>query len=185
MAICMGTMLSCGARLGAVCVLMFVAGRAGADVVDSGSSGFTVRTVVEIQALPNSVYESITGGVGKWWVSSHTWSGSSANLSIDARPGGCFCEALPGGGVRHMTVVYADRGKLLRMNGSLGPLQSMAVTGVLTFELSEKAGRTVLVATYAVGGYAKEGLAPLAVPVDGVIRAQVTSLKTFIESSAR
>lgn len=185
MAIRMNTVLSSGVRLAAVGILVLAAGPASADVVDSGPSGFTVRTAVEIEALPASVYEAITGGVGKWWESSHTWSGSSANLSIEARPGGCFCEALPDGGVRHMTVVYADRGKLLRMNGSLGPLQSMAVTGVLTFELSEKAGRTVLQATYAVGGYAKEGLAPLAGPVDGVIRAQVASLKTFIESTAR
>lgn len=167
-------------RLAAVGMLTVGVVRANADVLDSGVSGFTVRTVVEIVAPPAAVYDALTQGVGKWWESSHTWSGSSANLSIDARPGGCFCETLSGGGVRHMTVVYAERGKLLRMQGGLGPLQSMAVTGVLSFELSEKSGRTVLVATYAVGGYAKDGLAPLAVPVDDVIRAQVTSLKMFL-----
>ena len=48
------------------------------------------------------------------------------NLSIDARPGGCFCEKLPnGGGVEHARVVYVAPREVLRLSGALGPLQGV------------------------------------------------------------
>ena len=47
----------------------------------------------------------------------------AANLSLDAAPGGCFCERLPnGGGVEHMRVTYVEPGKRIVLTGSLGPL---------------------------------------------------------------
>lgn len=154
---------------------------AAAEVLDSSPSGFTVRTTVQIAAPAVAVYDALTGAVGKWWDEAHTWSGRASNLTIDARPGGCFCEHLPGGGVQHMTVIFADRGKTLRMNGGLGPLQSMAVAGVLTFALTEQGGRTTLEATYAVLAYAKEDLALLAPMVDKVIGGQVVRLRAYVE----
>lgn len=152
-----------------------------ADVVDASPAGFSVRTVVQIAAPAVAVYDALTGSVGRWWDGSHSWSGNPANLTIVAQPGGCFCEALSGGGAQHMTVLFADRGKTLRMSGGLGPLQSMAVVGVWTISLREAEGRTTLEAVYAVSGYTKDGLAMLAAPVDAVTSQQVARLKAFVE----
>ncbi len=152
-----------------------------AEVLDSTASGFTVQTTVQIAAPAAAVYDALTGAVDKWWDEAHTWSGRAANLTIDPRPGGCFCETLAGGGVQHMMVIRADRGKMLRMIGGLGPLQSMAVAGVMTFTFTESGGRTTLEATYAVLAYTKEDLTVLAPLVDRVTAGQVARLKAFIE----
>lgn len=165
----------------ATLLLVIGAGSARADVVDAHAAGFTVRTSVQVSAPATVVYDALTGAVGRWWDGSHSWSGNPANLTIAAQPGGCFCETLPGGGVQHMTVLFADRGKTLRMSGGLGPLQAMAVVGVWTFSLREADGRTTVEAVYVVSGYSKDGLAPLAAPVDGVTSQQVARLKAFVE----
>ena len=96
-----------------------------AAVVDATAGGFTVRHVVDVAAPAWSAYQTVTDRVGVWWDPQHTFSGRSTNLTIDAHPGGCFCEQLPnGGGVRHMTVIYADSGKVLRLTGGLGRCRS-------------------------------------------------------------
>jgi len=170
--------------LAASCVLV-LSSSARADVVDSSAGGFTVKTVVQISAPAVNVYRAIVDRVWAWWESSHTFSGSASNLSIDATPGGCFCEKLPnGGGVRHMTVVYVDAGKLLRLNGGLGPMQDMAVTGAMSWKLSEAAGKTTLEVTYKVGGYLPGGFDTLAKTVDTVLTTQVQRLKRFVETDA-
>jgi len=165
-----------------VWALAICAPSARADVVDAAAGGFTVRTTVDVSAASIVVYRALMD-VARWWAPDHTFSGSAANLSIDARPGGCFCERLPGGGgVHHLTVVYADPGKMLRLNGGLGPLQDMAVAGSLTFKLTESSGKTTIETTYKVGGYAPGGLEALAKIVDGVLAAQVQRLKKLIET---
>lgn len=170
----------CAAVMGALVVIG--APRPGsAEVLDASPAGFTVRSVVPIAKPATTVYDAVVGRVGEWWDGSHTWSGQASNLSIEARPGGCFCERLAGGGVQHMVVVYADRGKALRMNGALGPLQTMAVTATLSLTFTEANGATTLEVVYAVGGYAKEGLAGLAGPVDGVLSGQFRRLKALLE----
>jgi len=153
-----------------------------AEVADSSASGFTVKTTLQIKAAPEEVYRRLIHP-GDWWSSAHTFSGDARNLSIEERAGGCFCEKLPkGGGVRHMEVVNADPGKLLRMTGALGPLQSMAATGSMSIQLSGNSnGGTKLDVTYAVAGYLAGGMNALAAPVDGVVAEQFTRLKNLIE----
>ena len=105
-------------------------------VVDSASNGFTVRTTVEIQAPPEQVYKQLFN-IGNWWSPMHTFSGDAHNLSLEEKPMGCFCEKLPGqGAVRHMEVVNFAPGKSIVLNGGLGPLQSLAVTGSMTVVLA-------------------------------------------------
>jgi hypothetical protein len=112
-------------------------------------------------------------------------SGNAANLSISLSGEGCFCERLPGGGVvRHMTVIYFDPGKILRLSGGLGPLQSMAVTGTMTFIYNSLNSGTSLTVLYSAGGYAPGGLAKIAVLVDQVLGQQVMRLKSYVESLA-
>lgn len=166
-----------------VLVLVVLAAPAGAEVADSAPGGFTSRNAVTVAAPPGEVFGALVQRVGQWWSSAHTFSGDAANLRIDPRPQGCFCETLPaGGGVRHLTVVHVAPGRLLRMTGGLGPLQGAAVSGALSWQLEEGEGGTVVTVTYAVHGYTPGGLDGWAAGVDGVIREQLERLARFVET---
>ena len=156
---------------------------AAAEVIDSSTAGFTVREVVRIAAPPADVYRRMTGDVAHWWNPSHTFSGNALNLSIDPAVGGCFCEKLAnGGGVRHMVVVYADPGKVIRFQGGIGPMQALGVTGTMTWTISADGPGTKLEVVYAVGGYSPHGLQGMSVASDRVVGEQVTRLKNLIET---
>jgi uncharacterized protein YndB with AHSA1/START domain len=153
-----------------------------AEVADATAGGFTVKLTASVAAPAAKAWAALIEP-RSWWDKNHTWSGDAANLSLDATVGGCFCEKLAaGGGVRHLTVVYVDPNKLLRMTGGLGPLQDMAVQGVMTIKLTEAAGKTALELVYRVGGYTPGGLATFARPVDGVLGDQLMRLKRRIET---
>jgi uncharacterized protein YndB with AHSA1/START domain len=171
-------------RVAIVCLgLCFAALPARADVVDAAPGGFSIRIVVTVAAPATQAYRAAVERVGSWWSPDHTFSGNAANLSIDASPGGCWCEKLAsGGGVRHLTVVYADPGKLIRFSGGLGPLQDMAVSGAMQWAFKEADGRTTIEVTYKVGGYAPGGLEPLAKAVDGVLTLQIQRLKALVDT---
>ncbi|MCX7063891.1 MAG: SRPBCC domain-containing protein [Proteobacteria bacterium] len=166
-----------------VSTLASIPHRADADVTANAAAGFISEHTLIISAPRTQVFRALTDQVSRWWDPQHSYSGDAANFSIDARPGGCFCERLTDGGVMHMTVVFAQRDTTLRMLGGLGPLQEMAVTGSMTFSLSDAdAGTTRLNYRYAVGGYSPEGLQELAIPVDQVQLGQLQRLKRFIET---
>ena len=168
-------------RLAIVAVLLLAAGPSHAEVADQGPAGFQVRHVALIAAPPAKVRAAALD-VGKWWSSAHTYSGDANNLSIDAA--GCFCEKLPDGLVRHMTLVYSAP-DALRLAGALGPLATTGASGHLGLSFGKAAdpNSTQLVLTYDVGGYAKGGLAQTwAAPVDGVLGQQVTRLKRYVET---
>lgn len=164
-------------------ILALVPVEAQADVVSSSAAGFITRIEMPVAATPTAVYDRIFQ-IGQWWSDAHTYSGKAANMTLKKEPGGCFCESLPKGGfVRHAVLEYADPGKLVRLSGGLGPLQSMGATGMLSFELADAAGSTKLIVTYTVSGYQPDkGFAPLAVPVDSVLKEQVTRLKQLAET---
>src|SRR5258708_5179986 len=153
------------------------------EVIESTAAGFLVRNPAAINAPPATVYTALTDGVGGWWDPVHTFSHDAHNLSIDAKPGGCFCERLPdGGGVQHMTVVYASPGKLLRLTGAIGPLQEAALTGTMTWNLSQAGGGTAVELIYTVGGFRAGGFRDIPTVVDGVLRGQLARLKAFVET---
>lgn len=157
---------------------------ASAEIADSAANGFTYKTTLTLQAPPGTVYQRLLA-VGSWWSSDHTFSGDAHNLSIDPRPMGCWCEKLPnGGGVRHMQVVLAMPGKMLVMTGGLGPLQSIAATGSMSFRLLPADGGTKLEITYAVTGYLPAGMSTLAAPVDQVLTQQFTRFKNYVETGS-
>jgi uncharacterized protein YndB with AHSA1/START domain len=172
--------------LTAVLAVLLLAAPLRGEVVDKAPNGFTIKVVVQVAAPPETVYTSLVRHVGDWWDPAHTYSGDSKNLSIIAEPGGCFCEVLPAGGVQHGTIVNVAPGKLLRIVGSLGPLQETGVTGAMTWQM-EKSGPTgaKLTFTYAAGGYYPGGLEALASVVDGVLTRQVQLLKEYSEKAGR
>jgi uncharacterized protein YndB with AHSA1/START domain len=153
------------------------------EVIESTAAGFLVRNTAAINAPPAKVYVALTDGVGGWWDPAHTFSHDARNLSVDAKPGGCFCERLPdGGGVQHMSVVYASPGKLLRLTGAIGPLQEAALAGTMTWSLSQAGGGTTVELSYAVGGFRAGGFRDIPTVVDGVLRGQLARLKALVET---
>jgi len=100
-----------------------------AKVMTSTPTGFAVSTTLVVPTSPAETYDALTRP-GLWWDTAHSYSGNAAAITIDAVPGGCFCETLPRGGfVEHARVVFAWPGKLLRLRGALGPLGGEGVDG--------------------------------------------------------
>jgi uncharacterized protein YndB with AHSA1/START domain len=151
---------------------------AGAAVADVSANGFLIRHEVQLQLTPEQTYELLVQRVGEWWNSDHTYSGNARNLSIDARPGGCFCEKLPNGGVQHLMVVYAQPGKVLRLSGALGPMQGSGLAGSMTWQITPiKEGGSKLSLSYSVGGYMQGGFAQMAPAADGMLGEQIGRLQ--------
>jgi uncharacterized protein YndB with AHSA1/START domain len=155
---------------------------AAAEVIDSTVNGFAVRNVAQIAAHQSRVYSTAANLLSRWWNPAHTFSSNSANLSLDARPGGCLCESVANGGVVHLTVVYVVAQKEIRFSGGLGPLQQTGVAGSMIWKLTEAAGGTQFEWTYTVGGYMPGGLAAIAPAVDAVLADQLNRLKRFVET---
>jgi uncharacterized protein YndB with AHSA1/START domain len=150
---------------------------ANADVLKSSDSSFVTQHKLTIAAPPAKVWEALIQPA-RWWDGAHTYSGSAANLTLDARPGGCWCEKTASGGVEHMRIVYLAANDTLRLTGGLGPLQAMPVTAVLTVTLKPVGAGTELTASYTVSG---PDLGGIAAPVDGVLGGQWTRLKAAAE----
>jgi uncharacterized protein YndB with AHSA1/START domain len=150
---------------------------AAAEVTASSDAGFVSHHDVLVAATPQAAWEALVRPA-EWWNGEHTYSGDPANLRINIRPGGCFCERVPASGaeIEHMRVIYAAPGSTLRMTGGLGPLQSEAVTGVLTMTLAPEGELTRISWDYVVGGYMRMPMAELAPIVDQVIGDQLLRL---------
>src|SRR5690349_16240124 len=150
-----------------------------AAVVDTRDNGFTIETTVLADASPAVVYGRLVKIAG-WWDPKHTWSGSASNLRLEPKAGGCFCEKLAdGGSVQHGRVIFAQPSKLLRLDAALGPMQDMAVTGILTFNLAPDGKGTRIRMTYRVAGMLAMPAAQLAPGVDQVMGIQMDRLKSF------
>lgn len=153
-----------------------------AEVVSTVEGRLVIRNVAQIAAPPAKVYEAL-GRIGSWWESSHTYSGNAANMTMRLEPGACFCEALPGGGVKHGEVVLAIPGQTLRVLGAFGPLQELGAAAALTFQLKPgNDGGTQVIQTYQVGGL-DQGTLKLAPVIDTVIGAQLKGLKRHVETT--
>lgn len=162
--------IACGALLVAV---NLIGAPARAEIASVGEGGFIFEKSARIKADPLEAWRRLLA-VGAWWSDDHTYSGDAANMSIKARPGGCFCEKLKGGGfVEHLAVVYAVPGETLRMTGGLGPLQALGASGALTFDIKGIEGGVEVTMTYKAGGYAPDGWAELAPIVDMVLSEQL------------
>ena len=150
-----------------------------AETSGVSTSGYLVTHKADVSATPAQVYTAL-GQPGRWWNSQHTYSGKSENLVVELRAGGCFCEHWEGNSIEHARVIYAVRDKHVRMEGGLGPLQDMAVAGILNWSIALKDTKTVLTFTYRVRG-ADASLDKTAEIVDKVMGEQITRLVAFAE----
>ncbi|MBT5218606.1 MAG: ATPase [Woeseia sp.] len=155
-----------------------------AEVLDSASNGFTVKNTVLIEADRGVVYHAAMARVGSWWSSDHTVSGNAANLYMDARVLGCFCERLgEGAGLVHLSISFINPGVLVRFNGGLGPLGLMGVAGNMTWEFETADKGTLVTIEYAIGGYMPGGLDSIAAPVDGVLLDALDLLAAYVHDA--
>src|SRR5207247_9764707 len=77
-------------------VALALASPAAAEVVSADNHGFEVSQSVLVKLSAPDALTAFTR-VSSWWMSDHTCSGSLANITIDARTGGCICERFPTG----------------------------------------------------------------------------------------
>jgi uncharacterized protein YndB with AHSA1/START domain len=162
---------------------MLLAGTPAQSAPEVTPNGFLVKFEVSVKAPVAKVYDALVGQIGSWWDSEHTYSGDAKNLSIDARPGGCFCEKLPnGGGIEHARVIYVAPRQVLRLSGALGPLQASGVAGTLTWKLTGDTDNTRIQLVYSAGGFIDGGFEKIAPAVESVLRGQLDRLKQFAET---
>jgi uncharacterized protein YndB with AHSA1/START domain len=153
-----------------------------AETSNVSPAGFVSSFREEVKAAPDDVWKAIVA-LPRWWNNEHTWSGQASNMSLDLQAGGCWCERWGGGqSVQHGRVVLVQPGRVIRLDASLGPLQELAVNGVLTIVTSAQDGKTFLRLTYRVAGNADAGLEKLAPVVDQVLAVQYRRLKSLVET---
>ena len=142
-----------------------------AEVKQSALDGAVIEHRFQIAASPDASWQALVHPE-RYWPADHTWSGEPGRLSLVPEAGGCFCERWSGGSAEHARVVMARPGQLLRLRGALGPLQEMAVGGVLTVTLAAKDAGTEAVVVYRLSGDASHKLDGFIAVVDQVIGVQ-------------
>lgn len=172
------------AALAAASLVLALPAAVHAKVHEASDAGFVIRLTGDSAATPDAVWQDLVRP-GGWWAKEHTYSGNADNLAIDPVAGGCFCEVIPDpasprasprGSVEHMRVVYAERGRVLRLSGGLGPLQAEAANGTLTMFLKPVEGGTRIMWEYVVGGYMRTKPSVIAPAVDAVLAQQLGRL---------
>ena len=124
----------------AVLTLMLMAPLPGRSQITQPATGaYAIEFDVMLAGRPGPVYDAITGDISGWW--DHSFSQKPYRLYIEAKPGGGFYEIFnrQGEGVKHATVTYAERGKVLRFEGPLG-LAGRALSAVTTYRFAPAGG---------------------------------------------
>lgn len=172
--------------IGAASLALFVT-PAQAEVKTLTEQGFSTLHAADVLAKPDDVWKRLLAPKD-WWNPSHSWSGSTDGFYIDPQAGGCFCELfqekdkdgklITKGSVEHMRVIFGQPSRVLRMRGSLGPLQSEAVTGTLTVAMEplKNGAGTRISLSYVVGGYMRFKTAEIGPAVDAMLRDQFERL---------
>lgn len=172
--------------LGATSLALFTTS-AQAEVKTLTEQGFSTLHAADVLAKPEDVWKRLLAPKD-WWNPAHSWSGSTEGFYIDPQAGGCFCELfqekdkdgklVTKGSVEHMRVVFSQPGKVLRMTGGLGPLQSEAVTGTLTVAMEplKDGGGTRISFSYVVGGFMRYKTADIGPAADAMLRDQFDRL---------
>ena len=149
-----------------------------AEVRQSSADGAIIEHRFQIPATPKDAWGALVHPE-RWWPADHTWSGDPTYMQLNDQAGGCFCERWGENSAEHGRVIMALPGELLRIRGSLGPFQEMAVTGVLTIKLAAKDGGTEATVTYRLSGDPSHKLDTFIPVVDKVIGQQFGSFARY------
>jgi len=154
-----------------------------AEVRQAVPDGFMLAYAAPVKGDAKHAWASLVA-VPRWWSREHTWSGKAENLSLKAEADGCFCERWSGGSAAHGRVLMALPERMLRLDTALGPLQELALEGVLTFWIrTADDGSTRLELEYRVNGASTSGLDELAPKVDDVLGEQFARLVRWIDNA--
>ena len=168
-------------RLLLAAALSLAAGAASAEVTSRSDTGFSLSYERAVAASDEAILAAIARPAA-WWSDAHTYSGNASNISLDLRPGGCWCEALPGGGVQHAEAVLVwPEQRMVRFDAPFGPLQSIGADAVLTMTWAEAAdgpART-LKWSFVVTG---PGAGAMAEAIDGVMSEQFGRLAAHLSA---
>ena len=172
--------------------LALLAAPASAKIVAADSHGFALHQSVEVAVPPARAWAALVR-VQDWWSKDHTYSGKAERLSLDPRPGGCFCERLDGGGgggtitaAPRPTIDLPRRAPARRsrtvLTGGLGPLLLEGTAGVMNITIAKTPGGARITLDYRVAGFGRANGSDLAPGVDQVIAEQ---LKRLAAAAAR
>ena len=156
-----------------------------AEVKDQAANGFTVENSQWVPVTPDVAWKALVEDVGQWWPADHSWWGDASKLQIQPRAGGCFCEIDGERQAWHMSVVFVEPGKTLRMTGGLGPLQGMGLSGALEWRLVPEKEGTRITLWYRAGGYTPDDLRTFAPVVDKVQGQQLGGLADYLRKQKR
>lgn len=179
-------------RFAVALIVLALAAPASAEVLETSPSGFVIRLSADVPAPPQRAWATLIAP-SRWWNPEHSYSKQAANLSLDPRAGGCFCEVLPNavspkaaprGSVEHMRVVYVEEPRALRMTGALGPFQAGAATGTLTVFLRPQGEGTRILWEYVYGGFVRGDVAKVAAANDEVLAGQLRGLARALGASS-
>lgn len=147
-----------------------------AEIISSAPDHFTLKLEAETELSPDEVWARLIDP-SSWWLSEHTYSGSSDNLSLNPHAGGVWREDWEGGSVWHGTVLLALPDQRLSLSAPFGPLQGLAVDSVWTISLTplEDAG-TRITFDHVTNGTVASQLDQLAPAVNFVKREALESL---------
>ena len=109
-------------------------GMAHAEIVSSSADHYVLKHEARSTLPPDKLWARLIKPA-EWWHPSHTYSGDSANLSLELEAGGIWREDWDGGSVLHGTVLLIKNGELLRLDAPFGPLQAMAVKTTWTISI--------------------------------------------------
>ncbi len=117
---------------------------------------FSFEHKLTLPGTPELIYDALSGDISGWW--DHSFSASPKKFYLEAKPGGGFWEIFDdsGDGVLHATVIFAQRGKMLRFDGPLG-LSGKAIKMVTTysFEPVPPDSTKLVVSVHAAGAMEK------------------------------
>lgn len=148
-------------------------------VISHSENSFELSSHVVIKQPVESIFQQFNQ-IELWWHPDHTFSGNAQNMTLDIK-GACFCERWNNNIVRHMDIVAVEKNKRHVWRGGLGPLQSFAVSGALTWDFKSIGNnQTSVTYTYRVYGAIPDAKT-WSSAVDGVLSQQLTRLKNSIK----
>jgi len=148
-------------------------------VISHSENSFELSSHVVIKQPVESIFQQFNQ-IELWWHPDHTFSGNAQNMTLDIK-GACFCERWNNNIVRHMDIVAVEKNKRHVWRGGLGPLQSFAVSGALTWDFKSIGNnQTSVTYTYRVYGAIPDAKT-WSTAVNGVLSQQLTRLKNSIK----
>jgi len=138
-----------------------------AEVLSVSDTHFVLRQEARSSLSAEQLWQRLIRPA-TWWHPDHTYSGDAANLSLDVQAGGLWREDWDGKSVAHGRVLFADPGKVLRLDAPFGPLQGLGAYTVWTITITPDQDGSVVVFDEVSTGSPTARLSEVAGAVDYV-----------------